>query len=196
MYKISFDDNKLCCYVLTYCSFALAQAQVKQMMSISHFAQVFIGIGEILLSLNWAILADILLVSGTHGVKIINSSLTLCSKALNLATAQTSLSCSVCVPCGFQYVVVPTRRATAEALQIMVLHLLGDAGSPYLIGAVQAVTHFIVEYWLHVYSVICIPPSSETQIIPTDYTVVVYFSSNTISILMYVNDHLPYPNLL
>ncbi|KAI4877406.1 hypothetical protein NFI96_011702, partial [Prochilodus magdalenae] len=55
-----------------------------------------IGIGETLLSLNWAILADILL-----------------------------------------YVVVPTRRATAEALQIMVCHLLGDAGSPYLLGAVS-----------------------------------------------------------
>ncbi|KAM9499916.1 protein spinster homolog 3 isoform 1-T2 [Salvelinus alpinus] len=57
---------------------------------------VFIGIGETLLSLNWAVLADILL-----------------------------------------YVVVPTRRATAEALQIMVCHLLGDAGSPYLIGAIS-----------------------------------------------------------
>lgn len=57
---------------------------------------VFIGIGETLLSLNWAVLADILL-----------------------------------------YVVVPTRRATAEALQIMVCHLLGDAGSPYLLGAIS-----------------------------------------------------------
>ncbi|KAJ7997338.1 hypothetical protein DPEC_G00227950 [Dallia pectoralis] len=57
---------------------------------------VFIGIGETLLSLNWSILADILL-----------------------------------------YVVVPTRRATAEALQIMVIHLLGDAGSPYLIGSIS-----------------------------------------------------------
>ncbi|CAB1316850.1 unnamed protein product [Coregonus sp. 'balchen'] len=57
---------------------------------------VFIGIGETLLSLNWAIIADILL-----------------------------------------YVVVPTRRATAEALQIMVCHLLGDAGSPYLLGAIS-----------------------------------------------------------
>ncbi|KAK7164584.1 hypothetical protein R3I94_003085 [Phoxinus phoxinus] len=56
----------------------------------------FIAIGELLLSLNWALLADILL-----------------------------------------YVVVPTRRATAEALQIMVCHLLGDAGSPYLIGAIS-----------------------------------------------------------
>uniref|UniRef100_A0AAY5EZS5 Major facilitator superfamily (MFS) profile domain-containing protein n=1 Tax=Electrophorus electricus TaxID=8005 RepID=A0AAY5EZS5_ELEEL len=56
----------------------------------------FIGIGEVLLSLNWAIIADILL-----------------------------------------YVVIPTRRATAEALQIMVCHLLGDAGSPYLLGIVS-----------------------------------------------------------
>uniref|UniRef100_A0A3P8SCE8 Protein spinster homolog 1 n=1 Tax=Amphiprion percula TaxID=161767 RepID=A0A3P8SCE8_AMPPE len=37
----------------------------------------------------------------------------------------------------FQYVVVPTRRSTAEALQIVVSHLLGDAGSPYLIGVVS-----------------------------------------------------------
>ncbi|XP_068779259.1 protein spinster homolog 1 [Struthio camelus] len=57
---------------------------------------VFIFIGETLLSLNWAIVADILL-----------------------------------------YVVAPTRRSTAEALQIVVSHLLGDAGSPYLIGVIS-----------------------------------------------------------
>uniref|UniRef100_A0A3Q2Q1Z9 SPNS lysolipid transporter 1, lysophospholipid n=1 Tax=Fundulus heteroclitus TaxID=8078 RepID=A0A3Q2Q1Z9_FUNHE len=53
----------------------------------------FIFLGETFLSMNWAIVADILL-----------------------------------------YVVVPTRRSTAEALQIVISHLLGDAGSPYLIG--------------------------------------------------------------
>ena len=37
----------------------------------------------------------------------------------------------------FQYVVVPTRRGTAEALQILFSHLFGDAGSPYLIGMVS-----------------------------------------------------------
>ena len=37
----------------------------------------------------------------------------------------------------FQYVVVPTRRGTAEAIQILFSHLLGDAGSPYLIGVVS-----------------------------------------------------------
>nr|XP_032633746.1 LOW QUALITY PROTEIN: protein spinster homolog 1-like [Chelonoidis abingdonii] len=57
---------------------------------------VFIFIGETLLSLNWAIVADILL-----------------------------------------YVVVPTRRSTAESFQIVMSHLLGDAGSPYLIGVIS-----------------------------------------------------------
>uniref|UniRef100_A0A7N9AZQ6 Protein spinster homolog 1 n=1 Tax=Mastacembelus armatus TaxID=205130 RepID=A0A7N9AZQ6_9TELE len=57
---------------------------------------VFIFLGETFLSMNWAIVADILL-----------------------------------------YVVVPTRRSTAEALQIVVSHLLGDAGSPYMIGVVS-----------------------------------------------------------
>ncbi|XP_068605499.1 protein spinster homolog 1 [Brachionichthys hirsutus] len=57
---------------------------------------VFIFLGETFLSMNWAIVADILL-----------------------------------------YVVVPTRRATAEALQIVISHLLGDAGSPYLIGVLS-----------------------------------------------------------
>ncbi|XP_020648477.3 protein spinster homolog 1 [Pogona vitticeps] len=57
---------------------------------------VFIFIGETLLSLNWAIVADMLL-----------------------------------------YVVIPTRRSTAEAFQILLSHLLGDAGSPYLIGLIS-----------------------------------------------------------
>ncbi|XP_020785850.2 protein spinster homolog 3 [Boleophthalmus pectinirostris] len=61
---------------------------------------VFIFISEVLLSLCWPILADIIL-----------------------------------------YVVVPTRRASAEALQITVLHLLGDAGSPYLIGTISDAIH-------------------------------------------------------
>ncbi|XP_069470832.1 sphingosine-1-phosphate transporter SPNS2 isoform X1 [Ambystoma mexicanum] len=35
------------------------------------------------------------------------------------------------------YVVIPTRRATAVALQSFASHLLGDAGSPYLIGFIS-----------------------------------------------------------
>ncbi|KOB78755.1 Integral membrane protein efflux protein efpA, partial [Operophtera brumata] len=32
------------------------------------------------------------------------------------------------------YVVVPPRRSTAEAFQILISHMFGDAGSPYLVG--------------------------------------------------------------
>ncbi|XP_018319052.1 protein spinster isoform X2 [Agrilus planipennis] len=35
------------------------------------------------------------------------------------------------------YVVLPTRRSTAEGLQLLISHALGDAGSPYLIGIVS-----------------------------------------------------------
>ncbi|KAG7266452.1 hypothetical protein CRUP_029411 [Coryphaenoides rupestris] len=59
---------------------------------------IFIFLGETFLSMNWAIVADILL-----------------------------------------YVVVPTRRSTAEAFQIVLSHCLGDAGSPYLIGVRDSV---------------------------------------------------------
>ena len=34
----------------------------------------------------------------------------------------------------FQYVLVPTRRATGEAVQLMLCHALGEAGAPYIIG--------------------------------------------------------------
>lgn len=38
-----------------------------------------------------------------------------------------------------QYVVIPTRRSMAEAMQILMSHALGDAGSPYLIGMVSLI---------------------------------------------------------
>lgn len=41
-----------------------------------------------------------------------------------------------------QYVVMPTRRSTAEAFQILISHAFGDAGSPYLIGLVS--TYLII----------------------------------------------------
>ena len=34
----------------------------------------------------------------------------------------------------FQYTVIPTRRSTAEAVQILFSHALGDASSPYIVG--------------------------------------------------------------
>ncbi|XP_014259011.1 protein spinster isoform X2 [Cimex lectularius] len=35
------------------------------------------------------------------------------------------------------YVVLPTRRSSAEAFQILISHALGDAGSPYLVGVIS-----------------------------------------------------------
>ncbi|XP_060077272.1 protein spinster homolog 1-like isoform X2 [Ylistrum balloti] len=35
------------------------------------------------------------------------------------------------------YVVIPTRRSTAESVQILVSHAFGDAGSPYIVGLVS-----------------------------------------------------------
>lgn len=59
---------------------------------------VFLALGELLLSCNWAVVADILL-----------------------------------------SVVVPQCRGTAEALQITIGHILGDAGSPYLTGLISSI---------------------------------------------------------
>uniref|UniRef100_A0A6I8NJL8 Major facilitator superfamily (MFS) profile domain-containing protein n=1 Tax=Ornithorhynchus anatinus TaxID=9258 RepID=A0A6I8NJL8_ORNAN len=58
---------------------------------------ICLGLGELLLSFNWAVVTDILLA-----------------------------------------VVEASRRGTAEALQISVCHLLGDAGSPYLVGLISS----------------------------------------------------------
>lgn len=72
----------------------LAALFVAKMNTTGCFVIIFFG--QLLLNLNWAIVADILL-----------------------------------------YVVIPTRRSTAEAFQILFSHALGDAGSPYLIGQVS-----------------------------------------------------------
>ncbi|UYV64687.1 SPNS3 [Cordylochernes scorpioides] len=37
----------------------------------------------------------------------------------------------------FQYTVLPTRRSLAQAIQILISHLFGDASSPYIIGAIS-----------------------------------------------------------
>lgn len=37
---------------------------------------------------------------------------------------------------------VPTRRSTAEAFQILISHAFGDAGSPYLVGVVSILEYF------------------------------------------------------
>ncbi len=35
------------------------------------------------------------------------------------------------------YAIYPNRRSIASALNILIVHLFGDAGSPYIIGAVS-----------------------------------------------------------
>ena len=40
------------------------------------------------------------------------------------------------------YVITPARRATAEAVHLMLTHALGEAGAPFIVGAVaDAVNH-------------------------------------------------------
>ncbi|XP_053131239.1 protein spinster homolog 3 [Hemicordylus capensis] len=58
---------------------------------------IFVALGEFLISLNWAVVTDILL-----------------------------------------YVVKPERHSTAVSLQLFVAHLLGDAGSSYLLGIISS----------------------------------------------------------
>uniref|UniRef100_A0A8C6YUR9 Sphingolipid transporter 3 (putative) n=1 Tax=Nothoprocta perdicaria TaxID=30464 RepID=A0A8C6YUR9_NOTPE len=77
--------SALCLYV------ALVVAQMNILLTF-----IFIAFGELFLSVNWAVVTDILL-----------------------------------------YVVTPRRQSTAIALQILVSHLLGDAGSPYLVGIIS-----------------------------------------------------------
>ncbi|XP_019848762.1 PREDICTED: protein spinster homolog 1-like [Amphimedon queenslandica] len=54
--------------------------------------------------------------------------------------------CIIWAPVGaiLLYVVIPECRSTAEAIQILMIHLLGDASSPFIIGAVSdaLVKHF------------------------------------------------------
>ncbi|KAG7266904.1 hypothetical protein CRUP_005509 [Coryphaenoides rupestris] len=47
-----------------------------------------------------------------------------------------------------KFVVIPTRRATAVAFQSFTSHLLGDAGSPYLIGLIIIIIIIIIIIYL------------------------------------------------
>ena len=78
--------------------------------------------GQWLLNLNWAITGDIMVVMASapdkfEDVKLDNF--------------------------GFQYVIFPTRRATAKAIQLVFNHVLGDAASPFVIGLVIISTKMI-----------------------------------------------------
>jgi len=45
------------------------------------------------------------------------------------------------------YVVVPTRRSSAEAFQLMLSHALGEAGSPYITGLIAGAIDDAMEDW-------------------------------------------------
>ncbi|XP_062448554.1 protein spinster homolog 3-like [Rhea pennata] len=94
--KINNKADPLICAVSMFISaLCLYIALVVAQMNIL-FTFIFIAFGELFLSVNWAVVTDILL-----------------------------------------YVVTPKRQSTAIAVQILVSHLLGDAGSPYLIGIIS-----------------------------------------------------------
>ena len=63
----------------------------------------------------------------------------------------------------FQYVMPPSVRSSAEAIQIVLLHTLGDAFSPFILGAVSIITELFSCYVLHVYLTFC--PTSARDII-------------------------------
>ncbi|NXX95210.1 SPNS3 protein, partial [Centropus bengalensis] len=94
--KINNKADPLICAASMFISalFLYIALMVAQTNILSTF--IFLAFGELFLSVNWAVVTDILL-----------------------------------------YVVTPRRQSTAIALQILVSHLLGDAGSPYLVGIIS-----------------------------------------------------------
>ncbi|XP_058121527.1 protein spinster [Anopheles ziemanni] len=50
------------------------------------------------------------------------------------------------------YVVVPTRRSTAEAFQILISHAFGDAGSPYFVGLMSEAIKRVIRLSADAYS--------------------------------------------
>jgi len=75
---------------------------------------------EFFLCLNWAPVSAMLLVSGS----VMTTSM--CVFMLKLEWHL--------LP---QYTIIPARRSTAEAVQILISHLLGDAISPAIVGGVS-----------------------------------------------------------
>ncbi|XP_072744334.1 protein spinster isoform X1 [Anoplolepis gracilipes] len=65
-----------------------------------------------------------------------NTNSTLCYVLIFFGQLSLNLNWSI-VADMLLYVVIPTRRSTAEAFQILIAHALGDAGSPYLIGLIS-----------------------------------------------------------
>ncbi len=90
--------------------------------------QVMVFLAEFFLCLNWAPVSAILLVTPTP-------------RALGLS------HCPTGPPPPPQYTIVPARRSTAEAVQILISHTFGDATSPTVIGAVSPTLFTVYPMW-------------------------------------------------
>uniref|UniRef100_A0A182FC67 Major facilitator superfamily (MFS) profile domain-containing protein n=1 Tax=Anopheles albimanus TaxID=7167 RepID=A0A182FC67_ANOAL len=120
------------------------------------FTLVFIA--ELLLNLTWSIVADILL---RLSVKHPQADAYICAAGLFISAplllgvlfavrvniylayaliffGEVALNLNWAIVADILlYVVVPTRRSTAEAFQILISHAFGDAGSPYFVGLIS-----------------------------------------------------------
>ncbi|XP_008486627.2 protein spinster-like, partial [Diaphorina citri] len=72
------------------------------------------------------------------------------------------------------YVVLPLRRSTAEAFQILISHAFGDAGSPYLIGLLSEMFRHSLQLGASTLVANAMLPSSLAPSLP--------FSSNSTSL--------------
>ena len=99
----------LCSAPFFYAVLVLSLGPIYGIYALVFFALWFIN-------LNWALVGDILLVK--YFSKFV------CRNYFNHYFF------------SWQYVIIPTRRATAAAFQILVCHIFGDASSPFIVGLV------------------------------------------------------------
>ena len=70
------------------------------------------------------------------GLALANQNIFACFAFIFLGSVALNLNWSI-IADMLLYIVTPTCRSTAEAIQILASHAFGDAGSPYLIGLVS-----------------------------------------------------------
>merc|ERR1712110_967405 len=70
------------------------------------------------------------------GLALANQNIFACFAFIFLGSVALNLNWSI-IADMLLYIVTPTCRSTAEALQILASHAFGDAGSPYLIGLIS-----------------------------------------------------------
>ena len=70
------------------------------------------------------------------GLALANQNIFACFAFIFLGSVALNLNWSI-IADMLLYIVTPTCRSTAEAIQILASHAFGDAGSPYLIGLVR-----------------------------------------------------------